>query len=72
MKREPPIYREISEAERSLVARLRQCTMLPGSFDKRFVRSVEGAEMITTRQADYLASLLHKYRRQLARVKEVE
>jgi hypothetical protein len=47
------------------VAQLGRCTFQPGSWDKRFVRSVTGAEVLTPRQAITIFLLRHRYRRQI-------
>lgn len=46
------------------VAELGRCTLLPGSWDKRFVRNMQGIEKFTVRQAVTVFRLRHKYRRQ--------
>ena len=59
----------MTEAEREEIKRLSRCVMLPGSRDKKFVRSLcnrtESYE-ITDRQREMIETLKHKYRRQLA------
>lgn len=58
----------MTEEQYSLLQRLKQCTFLPGSYDKRFVRNLSAAPKdvnLTKGQADYLSKLEHKYRRQL-------
>ena len=46
---------------------LRLCTMLPGSWDKRFVKYLllTNDETLTVRQAAVLAKLRFRYRRQI-------
>jgi hypothetical protein len=48
--------------------RLARCRILPGSWDKRFIRglaSMPVEHVLTARQAEVLDKLTHKYRRQL-------
>jgi hypothetical protein len=52
--------------EKAIAGRLRACTFLPGSFDKRFVKQLEnweGRDMTTAGKA-LLFSLANKYRKQ--------
>lgn len=49
--------------------RLNQCTFLPGSYTKRFVRDMASRPKeyeLTEKQAAYLDKLVHQYRKQLA------
>jgi hypothetical protein len=70
---EPMLKRWVmTDYERGLIRKLWTCSFLPGSFDKRFVRSLysqiaQSAEQpeLTNKQHAYLAKLEHKYRRQL-------
>ena len=54
-----------------MILKLRKCTFLPGSFQKRFVRNMFNRAALnpnpplTERQARYLAELFHKYRKQI-------
>jgi hypothetical protein len=53
---------------REQINALARCTMLPGSWDKRFVRDLQAFPdgcRITPRQAEMISKLLHRYRRQL-------
>jgi hypothetical protein len=54
--------------QREQIARLARCTMFPGSWDKRFVRSLRDAPadyLISAAQAKSIDLLYHRYRRQL-------
>lgn len=55
----------ITEKERSAILALRGCTFIPASWDKKFVRSLQGKEQISERQQYWLKKLVVKYRRQL-------
>ena len=70
----------ITEHEREMILALSGCTFLPGSFDKRFVRSlyhyetyptrdgkIETVDEISEKQRYWLNQLAHKYRRQIGR-----
>lgn len=54
-----------------MILKLKECVFLPGSFDKRFVRSLfKRAALspdtpLTQNQSRYLAELFHKYRKQI-------
>jgi hypothetical protein len=55
--------------QQRLVKALNGCTMLPGSAEKRFVRSLEGHEAeLSEKQAAWLERLRYRYRRQLGRI----
>ncbi len=51
---------------------LERCTMLPGSFEKRFVRDMAARsrlrepQALTDKQASLLVALRHRFRRQLS------
>lgn len=50
---------------------LKQCTFLPGSFDKRFVRDLSALPQdteLTEKQAANVERLAHRYRKQIGRV----
>lgn len=52
-----------------LIQKLNSCTMLPGSWDKRFIRDLAAKPtdfQLTDRQEYHLKRLAYKYRRQLA------
>lgn len=55
--------------QRSKLDRLARCTMMPGGWNKRFVRDLgskpDGYEL-SRKQAAVLDRLVHAYRRQLA------
>lgn len=55
----------ITDDQRTKLGRLAKCTMLPGSWDKRFVRDLQGAEELTVNQAEQIDRLYHRYRRQI-------
>lgn len=73
LEKPPPIvWRPMTDAEATLIARLGQCRVASG-FDKRFVRSiVDQGTKISTRQAVVLPRLAHRYRKQLANVAAAE
>lgn len=55
-----------------MILALHKCTFLPGSFDKRFVKTLfkrvaldNTVKPLTERQGKYLAQLFHKYRKQI-------
>ena len=59
----------MTPAQRQQISALSLCRFAPLSFDRRFVRSLAvqpDAYALTPQQAAFLASLLWKYRRQLA------
>lgn len=63
-------YRPMTVEEVGLATRLGQCSMLPGTFDKRFTRDMASHAqvqhpVITDKQAETLQRLRHRYRRQL-------
>ncbi len=68
----------MTDEQRKLALRLRRCTFLPGSYEKRFVRAMAAAAknkpelVLTEKQADFLAKVAHRYRRQLAGIPEPE
>lgn len=55
----------ISDRQRRFLRALDACTFLPGSWAKRFVRDLQGAEALTPRQAVALEHLAFRYRRQI-------
>lgn len=61
----PPARRPITDIERKKIEHLNRCTFLPGSWDKRFARGLDGAEEITERQAVCLDKMVHRYRKQI-------
>lgn len=62
----------MTDEQRRLILRLSKCTFLPGSYEKRFVRSMaalansKGETELSEKQAAFLAKVGHRYRRQLA------
>lgn len=60
----------MTDDQRTKLGALARVTMLPGSFDKRFVRDVGGyppGKELSGRQAELVEKLWHRYRRQLAK-----
>lgn len=56
----------------NMVLCLHKCTFLPGSFEKRFIKSLFNRvafdnknKPLTQKQGNYLAELFHKYRKQI-------
>ena len=50
---------------------LKQCTFLPGSYDKRFVRNLSALPQereLTERQAANVERMAYRYRRQIGRL----
>jgi len=68
MKREP-IWTPLTETDRLLVSRLRVCTFLPASFEKRFARDMgdisDNAGKLTEKQRTMLCALVWRFRRQI-------
>lgn len=62
----------MTDEQRRLILRLSRCTFLPGSYEKRFVRSMVALAHskdnpdLTEKQAAFLARVSQRYRRQLA------
>ena len=55
----------MTEKERGLVQALASCRFLPGSWDKRFVKDMAAQTLVTEKQAQQIARLAWKYRRQI-------
>jgi len=53
------------------IERLNRCSMLPGSYDKQFSKSLRGKAELSSRQLEELERLEHRYRKQLANQKKV-
>jgi hypothetical protein len=55
------------ETMRQMLRHLQSATMLPGSFDKRFVADVwqRAPAMLTPKQSAFVKRLVWKYRRQM-------
>lgn len=54
--------------ERAIVIALRSCYLLPGSWEKRFVRSLSGLKedaLLSVKQRQQLWRMVYKYRRQI-------
>lgn len=57
----------MTEQQRQWIAELAKCSFYPGSYDKRFIRDMEGRaadEALTEKQAAFLERLAYRYRRQ--------
>ena len=66
-KRQPAVWRPMTEDERKLALLLAAKSFTPGTADKRFARDIAqqaALEKITDKQAAWLRRLVHKYRRQ--------
>lgn len=55
----------LTESQVKDIKALSYCRFLPGSFDKRFVKEIQGKESLTVWQHEQLERLIHKYRKQL-------
>jgi hypothetical protein len=61
----------MTNSQIDMILSLKQCTFVPGSFQKRFVQSMlshaafRPGTPLTDRQGRYLAELFHKYRKQI-------
>lgn len=69
-RREPappvPLARApVGSLHRAMLDALASCTFLPASWDKRFVRDLQGAATLTPRQALNIERLAFRYRRQI-------
>lgn len=69
-RRQPVEWRPMLPSERRMATALAKCSFLPGSFAKRFARTVgsqaeEPEPRITEGQAAVLRTLVHAYRRQI-------
>ena len=62
-KRKPRL--PITEIEAMAINALGAVTFLPGSFDKKFYRSIESDTWLTDKQREYLLVIFEKYRRQI-------
>lgn len=56
--------------QREITVTLYNCTMLPGSWDKRFIRNVVDRPELTETQNEWIFRLLYKYRKQCGKVYE--
>lgn len=56
---------DLSPLELRMRDALARCTFLPGSFDKRFVRTIAGATALTEKQRALFHKLFYRYRRQI-------
>lgn len=64
-EKETIVYHRLTEREMKAIKALNGCRFLPGSYDKRFVRSMQGGELISEKQAAFLRLVFYRYRRQL-------
>jgi hypothetical protein len=55
----------MTELEKQIATALKNCTFLPGSFDKRFVRQLNPDKEMTEKGLKMMLDLLDKYRRQI-------
>lgn len=59
-------YRDLTDLEKSYIAKLYGVTFLPASPDKNFFNNIKNATKITEKQAEYLLRIVQRYRRQIA------
>lgn len=64
-KKEPPQKFPVTSLELWALAALGKCRFGVGTWEKRFVRSLQGAIELTAKQREWLCKLIYKYRRQL-------
>ena len=57
----------MTDLEHKIAVSLNNCTFLPGSFDKRFVKQLRDKldQPMTDKGRAFMMSLFHKYRRQI-------
>ena len=58
----------MTQEQKQMLAALRNCTFLPGSYDKRFVNDMSNKAEdyeLSDKQAVFLEKLHHRYRRQI-------
>jgi hypothetical protein len=77
--REPVARLPITAEHADKLRKLARCSLLPGSWDKRFIKDLHGSLidgdgtgevlMISDRQAEMIDKLAHKYRRQIAKMR---
>lgn len=76
--KEIPVYPEVGETAYAhyltLARRLSRCRMLPGSYEKRFVRdmavNLEAGKPLSAKQMNLLDELQWRFRVQLSNIKE--
>lgn len=56
---------DLAPIEVKMLRALAACTFLPGSFDKRFVRDIQGQTALTEKQRALLHKTFYRYRRQM-------
>ena len=56
---------DLTTIEVKMLRALAGCTFTPGSFDKRFVRDIQGQTALTEKQRDLLHKTFYRYRRQM-------
>lgn len=61
----PSVKRPITDEEKRISESLRKCTFCVGSWDKRFVASVQGVAEISEKQSYWIYKTAYRYRRQL-------
>ena len=59
---------ELTESQIRTAKYLFQCSMIPGSFDKRFSKEIQGKKELTQWQIDQLERLTFKYRAQISKL----
>lgn len=61
-----PVSRvDLTPLERKMLRLLAGCTFLPGSFEKRFVRSISDQTALTEKQRALFHKMFYRYRRQM-------
>lgn len=55
----------MSDIETDIANALKNCSFLPGCFDKRFVRNLNTAKPMTEKGRKFMVVLLFKYRKQI-------
>ena len=58
-------FHSITDMHKEMLEALNKCTMLPGSWDKRFCRNLQGARELSERQANCIEVMYHRYRKQI-------
>ena len=66
----PAVKRPITEDEKRIADSLRKCTFGVGSWDKKFVRSLEGATEISEKQSYWIYKTAYRYRHQMRLTEE--
>ena len=55
----------MTDLQKQIATALKNCSFLPGSFDKRFVRKMDTDKEMTEKGLRFMLVLLEKYRRQI-------